>query len=1602
MKVTECNDVEKTLSSLGIAVRTSENEWREMGDVLNEVGMQWENYDDLTKNAIVTALAGVRQAENLRAAFNNYNKVLEYNESAYNAAGSAAQKYEVYLDSIEAKTNTMISTFQQIAYQPGFEALYKQTLDVATGFGQMLNAIAETPSVLAPVGGAIGTLFLGKLIPATKSGVNNLVAYGDALSQIGNVIQGGYFTGKNLFEVSKTSDDLIGMLNGLKDIEKQKDILSKGGFSAEFLDDALNSTKLQSEDLRQAIVDQSNATKQLDKAQGATAVTTGKLNKSMKALGATFMRSPILQVVAGMVALYGIIWAVDKLTVTTEENREALAGMNEELSDLESELSSTERQLEEIQERMALLKESGPLNLTDQTELSNLERQNALLQNTLELQKQNHAVTSTLTADMAEKALMDQTVSVDNKNQDNTGFMDGFATGFGTTKTNRIAEIDILVRDYLDTVDKAEQAIIDGDRELAQTLTDESNTLNKEITDKYLTIFEDLNSLYLGDTSQQMMADNIQRQLQNSLAKMGIDVQITPTFSFTQLTNEDIDNALKQYKGMEIKVPIKLDVFKDTQYIPIEEIGADIKSLNEKLTNSEISIEDYSNNIQSYLNSIDFSKIYEDGTEAGESLQALFGAFAQNIQGIYNYSIDSYNAGDMTGVDLFNNMYKDTGNIIDASSIVKYDKPEYEREVSTWETTYDAQLGWTRKYIEVETEASKATRETNEVIEAQTDEVKDAQAEMAKYAGWIDAVAKNQAYLNENLNNAGEMNFSQDDVGTVDYEKATNDVAKFFAETKEADKAVLELLDEKDIKLFDKMGNELDNVESLADESLYDVADNTNVIMDAVAETVGEKMQRVATAVEGLFTSLSDLIKHFSVTLTITPSTSSVMDWITKGGEITISGGSKSGSISNMLSGIKNDSLLKMVGNSLKDVTDEIFGVEKVGHFSAGAGGSPLSGIDTNPGGLDVSSTDEEDSGSDDILDEYDNAIKALEHMLKISENIQKNFEIGSIAWNDELEKQIGYYEQIKTLSHEQAEYLRSLPDGAEKYATEIAELQSAWMDANEEIRQVKITQIEDASDYRKGIVEYQRGLSETRKNSAEEGDSDWLDEIKEQINYNKQLQDIEESRADRYRDMENPALYINEIIESTEEWIDLQEQNLELIEEIKDAYEGIPDIIEDMITREKIEPLEKQKEILEGIKDLNTTIVDLEKDKAEAIMGGDDNLANQFQSQIDYIKQQKAELDLITDADEKRNKLKEIQLEMQRMTVDQLKAELALIQGQRTQRVYHEDKGWVWESDKQAEFDKQQEINDAEADAQIAEVDFEIDQWEDYIDALKDIPETYQEVQRELTLDTMLGVGEREALLNREISAIENYRDKMISAYEDVQQAQNSLLDVQDTATKDSSSIYGSSGNSASVDSSMTKGWATVPGVGKVQVDFKDGKTQTYGLPAGTIIHTDGGDYEITGGIGGDYTSTKVGGSSSSSSSSSSSGKATSTGSKPTKPATASSSSSSSSASKDVWRHDGIESGLLGDVPIDPQKEIFVRALKGEGVLTQEQMNNGAKAMRDLMLPSMMNSMSSVSNTHSNQNDNSVNIANMSVTANDANDFINQMRNLVAVTGRQ
>ena len=147
------NDVEKVLSKIGIRLRDTNKDFRDAQDVLDDVAKGWKNYDDLTKQALATSIAGVRQRENFLALMENYDKALKLEDSALNSNGKAMQKYAVYQDSIAAKQDRINALAQTWVQNMNFEWVIGKLLslgealmkvfsnDVAVNIGKTTAAV---------------------------------------------------------------------------------------------------------------------------------------------------------------------------------------------------------------------------------------------------------------------------------------------------------------------------------------------------------------------------------------------------------------------------------------------------------------------------------------------------------------------------------------------------------------------------------------------------------------------------------------------------------------------------------------------------------------------------------------------------------------------------------------------------------------------------------------------------------------------------------------------------------------------------------------------------------------------------------------------------------------------------------------------------------------------------------------------------------------------------------------------------------------------------------------------------------------------------------------------------------------------------------------------------------------------------------------------------------------------------------------------------------------------------------------------------------------------------------------------------------------------
>ena len=74
---TDVNAVETALKSVGIALRDSNNQLRDLDDVLSELGPKWNSLDRNTQAYLGTVIAGTRQQSRFIALMQNWDRALE-------------------------------------------------------------------------------------------------------------------------------------------------------------------------------------------------------------------------------------------------------------------------------------------------------------------------------------------------------------------------------------------------------------------------------------------------------------------------------------------------------------------------------------------------------------------------------------------------------------------------------------------------------------------------------------------------------------------------------------------------------------------------------------------------------------------------------------------------------------------------------------------------------------------------------------------------------------------------------------------------------------------------------------------------------------------------------------------------------------------------------------------------------------------------------------------------------------------------------------------------------------------------------------------------------------------------------------------------------------------------------------------------------------------------------------------------------------------------------------------------------------------------------------------------------------------------------------
>lgn len=144
------NDVEKVLNKIGISIRSSSLTFKDFDEVLAEVAEKWDALDNVSKKAIATALAGIRQQESVVTLLSNWTKYEELLEVSRNSKGTAETKYTAYEESYQAAQKRLTAAVENIASNSGVAGLLTEGTNLlASLVNKLPDIIKWLPSLVA-------------------------------------------------------------------------------------------------------------------------------------------------------------------------------------------------------------------------------------------------------------------------------------------------------------------------------------------------------------------------------------------------------------------------------------------------------------------------------------------------------------------------------------------------------------------------------------------------------------------------------------------------------------------------------------------------------------------------------------------------------------------------------------------------------------------------------------------------------------------------------------------------------------------------------------------------------------------------------------------------------------------------------------------------------------------------------------------------------------------------------------------------------------------------------------------------------------------------------------------------------------------------------------------------------------------------------------------------------------------------------------------------------------------------------------------------------------------------------------------------------------
>lgn len=144
----DLSNVETVLRGEGVNLRDKTDQFRNFGDVLDEVAGNWNNYSDVSKRAIAQSFAGTHHMNEFITLMANYDKAQKYENVAENSAGSTDKKYKVYENSLKGRTEDLKNSFQSLSTTLANKDILSGGISAFTNILNIVNKLVSSFGLL--------------------------------------------------------------------------------------------------------------------------------------------------------------------------------------------------------------------------------------------------------------------------------------------------------------------------------------------------------------------------------------------------------------------------------------------------------------------------------------------------------------------------------------------------------------------------------------------------------------------------------------------------------------------------------------------------------------------------------------------------------------------------------------------------------------------------------------------------------------------------------------------------------------------------------------------------------------------------------------------------------------------------------------------------------------------------------------------------------------------------------------------------------------------------------------------------------------------------------------------------------------------------------------------------------------------------------------------------------------------------------------------------------------------------------------------------------------------------------------------------------------